>query len=409
MTSHALAGIDPEFIAESDRRIEAHRKGDFAVDLPAERMADAEARGVSVRLVRHRFQFGMCLTGNPESPHPRERRYFEFVRENFNTVVMENAAKWYATEKVPGTLTYEDADRLLKWADDHGLTMRGHTLFWSKPKFVQEWVQELDEEALRTAVERRLENVVTRYRGRLSAWDVNNEMLDGSFYQDRLGPEIRPWMFRRAQELDPDTPLFVNEYGILGSEEKTARYLALIRGLREAGAPVGGVGIQEHASERLVRGMRPDREDRPERREWYHIHPREAWASLDAVAELGLPIHLTEISARTPSQEERADAIETILRVGFAHPSVDLILLWGFWARRHWLGADAALVDADFNLLPAGRRYRQLVHETWTTRIEDLRPDEEGRLRFRGFFGTYEVTGTDADGEPWAHRAELGP
>lgn len=408
MNLPVFAEMDADWVAESERRIEALRKGDFVFSLP-ENNITPDDDGVNVRLVRHHFMFGMCLGGNPESDNTDERRYFDFVRRNFNAVVMENAAKWYATEKEPGLLSYKSADRLERWARDNNLAMRGHCLLWSVPKYVQDWVKALDKDDLRSAVEHRLTDVLTRYRGRFCAWDVNNEMLDGSFYAERLGAEIRPWIFIRAHALDPDTPLFVNEYSILGNMQKTGRYLDLIQELRAAGAPLGGIGIQEHACERMVRGMRPEDDERPERKEWHHIHPVQAWKSLDALAETGLPIHLTEISARTPDQLERADAIETILRTGFAHPAVELILLWGFWEKRHWLGEDAALVDADFKPLPAGERYLELVNKVWSTSIDALQPDAAGNISFRGFYGTYEISGTDPDGQAWTRSVTFAP
>jgi hypothetical protein len=75
--------------------------------------------------------------------------------------------------------------------------------------------------------------------------------------------------------------------------------------------------------------------------------------------------------------------------VAFAHPQVEAVLLWGFWARRHWLGPQAALVGADWQPLPAWRRLAAL-RQSWRTDCEAV-TDAAGVLRFRGFYGTYEV------------------
>jgi hypothetical protein len=81
-------------------------------------------------------------------------------------------------------------------------------------------------------------------------------------------------------------------------------------------------------------------------------------------------------------------------------------MLWGFWEKRHWLGKDAALVDAQWNLLPAGERIRRLVQEEWRTRTGG-RADDSGRFRFRGFQGDYEVEVLTADGSKLRGTARL--
>jgi GH35 family endo-1,4-beta-xylanase len=390
---------EQDWRAESDRRIDAVRRSDFSLELVGDSGDVPGNAEVSVRQTRCDFLFGTCVAGDPLSTDGDERAYFGFIRETFNALVCENAMKWYATEKQAGALTCEEADRLMSFAETNGLVMRGHCLFWSKPKFVQPWVQSLTSDELRAAMDARLKQVVGRYRGRLIAWDVNNEMLDGSFFSDRLGPDIDAWMFRRARELDPGAPLFVNEYGILCNDEKLERYVALIRRLQAAGAQVDGIGIQEHAVERFT----PTAEtaaaeaDRPERKGRGPLVPADVWRRLDRLAEFGLPIDLTEISCKTDDQHRRADSLEMLLRVGFAHPHVRAVMLWGFWENRHWLGKDAALVDAQWNLLPAGERVRRLLLEEWRTNVAG-RSDAAGRFRFRGFHGEYAVEVVAAGG-----------
>ena len=110
------------------------------------------------------------------------------------------------------------------------------------------------------------------------------------------------------------------------------------------------------------------------------------WKRLDPLAATGLPIHLTEISAKTPDESQRAEALEALFRVGFAHSGVQGILIWGFWEKSHWMGRNAVLVDADWNLLPAGKRiFEDLLGREWNTDLE-VRSDQDGKVVFRGFF-----------------------
>jgi len=382
---------------EADARIEKIRKGDFSLHLTGTDGKPLAGRVVHLHQTGSDFHFGVAIAEHLIGGHTKDsRNYEQFVIDHFNTIVCENSMKWYSTEKYHGMVSYWVPDKVMRFAKAHGLAVRGHSLFWARSKFVQPWVQRLAPGQLRAAIDARLNSIVPRYKGRVLSWDVNNEMLDGSFFRDRLGPGIDPYLFKRAHQLDPGARLFVNEYGILANDQKLGRYMAEIRSLRAAGAPVGGIGIQEHAAERfspapVAAGAEPERagEDR--------LVPEEVWRRLDRLGKLGLPIELTEVSAKTSDPVRRADALETLFRVAFAHPKVDTVLLWGFWAKAHWLGPDAALVDKDWKVLPAGERISKLILQEWRTN-RDATTDAEGNVSFRGFYGSYAVTAPGAGG-----------
>jgi endo-1,4-beta-xylanase len=396
--------------SDADRRIERIRKRDLVVELRGrDKAAVANAR-VEFRLKRHGFLFGTAIAHNPFADSGEEgRHYRQFILDRFSGLVCENEMKWYATEAERGREDYGPADALLAFAEENSLAMRGHCLFWEKQEFAQRWLVALDQRNLRAAVERRLASAVSRYAGRLVAWDVNNEMLDGSFYRERLGPDAAAWMFRKAARLDPETPLFVNEYGILGEAEKTERCLALIDDLRSRGAEVGGIGIQSHDCDRLTSdgaaALAPG-----ERPEWLlsnPLTPARFLATLDRLhAETALPIHLTEVSAKTPDAARRADVLEMLFRLSFSHQAVQAILLWGFGATTHWMGPEAALMNMDGTLTPAGDRITRLLCEEWTTRGSAV-TDADGRFSFRGFFGSYALSVAAPDGRTIVREVNL--
>jgi endo-1,4-beta-xylanase len=383
-----------EWRGEADSRIERLRKGDLVVEVRGHDGSPLKDARVEYRLKRHSFLFGTAIAHAPfADTGDGGRNYRQFILDHLNALVCENEMKWYATEVEGGREDYAPADALLAFAEQNGLAMRGHCLFWEKQEFAQPWLQALDQSGLRAAVERRLASAVNRYAGRLVSWDVNNEALDGSFYRQRMGPDATAWMFREAARLDPKTPLFVNEYGILADEQKTGRYLEFIRDLRARGANVGGIGIQSHDCDRLTPDGRlvlaPG-----ERPEWLLTTPITAEAFLATLDRLhnetGLPIHLTEVSAKFPDAGRRADLLEMLFRLGFSHPAVEAIMLWGFGAATHWMGPDAALQNADGTLTAAGSRIGRLLHEEWSTR-GDAVTGADGRITFRGFYGSYEV------------------
>lgn len=394
---------------EADARIERLRKGDFAVEVRGRDGAPVQNARVAYRLQRHAFLFGTAIAYAPFADAGKAgRQYRQFILDHFSGLVCENEMKWYATEAERGREDYPPADALLAFAEQNGLAMRGHCIFWEKHEHVQPWLAALDRTELRAAMERRLA-IVRRYAGRLAAWDVNNEILDGSFYRERLGADANAWMFKEAAELDPGTPLFVNEYGILGEQEKVERYLALVRDLRASGAPVGGIGIQSHDCDRFT----TDGEARlapGERPSWLlssSLTPAAFLATLDRLhAETGLPIHLTEISAKTPDAERRGKVLEMLFRLGFSHHAVQAILLWGFGALTHWMGPDAALMSADGALTAAGSRISHLLREEWTTRGNGVSA-ADGRFAFRGFYGSYTLRVAAPDGRETVREIPL--
>jgi len=400
---------DSVWRTEADARIERLRKGDFAVEVRGRDGAPVPNARVAYRLQRHAFLFGTAIAYAPFADAGEAgRQYRQFILDHFSGLVCENEMKWYATEAERGREDYAPADALLTFAEQNGLAMRGHCIFWEKHEHVQPWLATLDRTELRVAMKRRLA-IVRRYAGRLAAWDVNNEILDGSFYRERLGADANAWMFKEAAELDPGTPLFVNEYGILGEQEKVERYLALVRDLRASGAPVGGIGIQSHDCDRFT----TDGEARlapGERPSWLlssSLTPAAFVATLDRLhAETGLPIHLTEISAKTPDAERRGEVLEILFRLGFSHHAVQAILLWGFGALTHWMGPDAALMSADGALTAAGSRISHLLREEWTTRGNGV-SGADGRFAFRGFYGSYTLRVAAPDGRETVREIPL--
>lgn len=353
--------------AEANARIEELRKRDARIEVVDANGVPVPGAVVSVSQQRHAFGLGTTINSFA-LPNPQ---YAAFLRDNFEWGVMEFEAKWHETEQSPGNVNYSRADSIVEFAEANDITLRGHTLFWGVEQFVPSWVRALTGQPLRDAMDSRLASVMNHFRGTFEHWDVNNEMLHGGFYESRL-PGIRPTMFQQARNLDPDVKLFVNDYEII-SGGLAETYKTSIEELLAAGAPIDGIGVQGHfpAAPAIV-------------------SPVDVLQRLDVLGPLGLPVWVTEFDVQHPDPNARADQLESVYRAVFSHPAVDGILMWGFWAGAHWRGADAALVDMDFTVNTAGRRYQELVDE-WTTSTSGS-TNEVGTFDWRGFHGTYDVT-----------------
>ncbi|CAA2934205.1 endo-1,4-beta-xylanase A-like [Olea europaea subsp. europaea] len=321
---------------------------------------------VKIRQMQNSFPFGSCLSRS----NIDNEDFVDFFSKNFNWAVFGNELKWYWTEAQQGNFNYKDADELLNFCECHNIQVRGHCIFWEVESAVQTWIRTLNKNDLMSAVQNRLLGLLTRYKGKFKHYDVNNEMLHGSFYQDHLGKDIRANMFKIANQLDPSAILFVNDYHIedgCDSRSSPEKYIEHILDLQEQGAPVGGIGIQGHI-------------DSP-------VGPI-VCSALDKLGILGLPIWFTEVDVSSNNEYVRADDLEVMLREAFAHPAVDGVMLWGFWEL--FMSRDNAhLVNAEGDINVAGKRYLDLKKE-WLT-LAQGHIDKQSQFEFRGFHGSYEV------------------
>lgn len=359
-----IVALPDDWQTAANTRIDELRKRDLRVRVSDANGAPVAGATVTLAQSARAFPIGTAIAWPAFDTVPE---YREYVLDHFNWAVHENEAKWYANEAQRDVVTYAQADAILDFADLYGLPMRGHTIFWAPERWQPAWVPDLDDAELELEVEERLEDVVSHFQGRLRHWDVNNEMLHGSFFEDRLGPDIRRWMFERTRAIDPDVQLFVNDYNIISGTEADA-YVQQIQGFLDQGVPLDGIGVQGH---------------------FRAVDPWAVQLRLDKLAPFGLPIWVTELDVELADEEARADGLEAVLRTAFGHPSVEGVTLWGFWAGAHWRGPDAALVNLDWSLTAAGRRFDELLAE-WTSE-ETRQSNANGVARARVFHGTYRV------------------
>ncbi|KAJ6685758.1 hypothetical protein OIU79_015721 [Salix purpurea] len=348
------------------KQIDKIRKRDIILKFSRPESSNTVRNSVKVRQIKNSFPLGSCVTRTGMD----NEKFVKFLVKSFNWAVFENELKWSWTEPQEGKFNYRDADELLDLCKSYNIEVRGHCIFWEMEYAIQSWVRSLNASDLMTAVQNRLTGLLTRYKGKFRHYDVNNEMLHGSFYPDRLGKDIRANMFKTARELDPYATLFVNDYHIEdGSDIRSTpeKFTQQILDLQKQGAQVGGIGIQGHI-------------DVP-------VGPI-ICSALDKLGTLGIPIWFTELDVSCPNEFVRADDLEVVLREAFAHPAVEGVILWGFW-ELYMSRKNAHLVNADGKINAAGKRFLSLKKE-WLSHASGY-IDELGEFRFRGFHGTYNV------------------
>jgi GH35 family endo-1,4-beta-xylanase len=268
--------------------ISKYRKGEIIVKA---RRGDR----ITVEQLGHEFWFGCAITNSlvTDRMSDNDKKMFrEKFLENFNSAVTENALKWLDMEKVKGQPNYSVIDGILKWTEENHIPLRGHNLFWGIPQFVQPWVKQLSDEELRQTIKNRAETITGKYRGRFAEYDLNNEMIHGNYYEERLGSDITKLMAEWAHNGDPDARLFLNDYDIL-TGNRLNDYMAFIRKLRSQGVPVAGIGAQGH--------LHAETFDRNQLRR-----------ALDSLAIFKLPVRITEFNMPGQRSKYYRDKITTL-------------------------------------------------------------------------------------------------
>jgi endo-1,4-beta-xylanase len=372
-----------------DDSIAKYRKGELIIH--AKRGSQ-----VTVEQLRHEFWFGCAIPNSLAGGMPQNnlRQFKEKFLENFNAGVTENALKWAIMEPRKDQENYAVIDTILGWTEKNHIPLRGHNLFWgiarspnTGQQYVQQWVMELDDNELRQRIQERAERITKHYKGRFAEYDLNNEMIHGNYYEDRLGPEITKLMAQWALNGDPDAKLWVNDYDILITDSPLGiglpEYMAHIRNLLKQGIPIAGIGVQGHSHlETFDRQVLRD--------------------ALDSLAVFNLPIRITEFnmpgmrseyrrSQLTPVQEEaKAKEIVDFYRICFAHPAVEGILMWGFWEGADWIPS-SSLYKRDWTPTPAAEAYKDLIFNEWWTNVSGI-TDKKGLFSSTAFYGKYRVT-----------------
>jgi endo-1,4-beta-xylanase len=351
---------------------------------------------VSVEQLKHEFWFGCAIPNNlAGGMAPNTMKQFkEKFLENFNSAVTENALKWMIMEPRKDQVNYTVVDSILSWTEKNNIPLRGHNLFWGIKKspntgqqYVQQWVMDLSNEELLQRIKDRAENITRRYKGRFAEYDLNNEMIHGNYYEERLGPEITKIMADYALKGDPDAKFFVNDYDILISDSPLGiglpEYMAHIRKLLKQGVPISGIGVQGHSYLETF-----DRKD--------------LMRSLDTLAKFKIPVRITEFNIPgmrsklknaqlTPEQEQsKAKEISDFYKICFSHPIISGIIMWGFWEGANWVPS-SSMYKRDWTPTPTAEAYRNLVFKEWWTSTSGT-ADRQGEFTTKAFYGKYRIT-----------------
>ena len=400
--TYRKAWNDPVLVKRIEDGIERHRKGDVTlrvVDAAGKPMPGAT---VSVRQKTHDFLFGCnaFVLGQLETPE-RNRRYEEAFAKicNFATVPIY----WKGTEPKQGQLRYQEGgeeiwrrppvDRFIPFGKKYGLTLKAHPMLWHEHN--PDWLPQ-DPEALKALYRQRFKALSERYAKDIAIWEVTNES-SGCHKTFPLYSDDKAyvaWAFREVAPLFGDgNRLMINDFTQFNERLPAENgYYKQLKGLLEQGLRIDGIGLQFHL------WFEPKLMERHLAAERYL--PDRLLDVYEALAALKRPLYITEITVPTPQGADgeavQAEVVKNLYRLWFSAPAMAGVTYWNLgdsMAHDKENTAAGGLVDKDLKPKASYRVLDELINQVWRSQAEG-RADANGTLKFRGFYGVYDVTAT---------------
>jgi endo-1,4-beta-xylanase len=249
------------------------------------------------------FLIGTAI--NQEISSGQDTRWQAILQQHFNSITPENVMKAEIINPQPGVYNFKPADDFVALGQKQGLHMVGHTLVWHNQ--TPEWFFK-DAQGQPNTPDQQIERmrqfievVAGRYKGKLHAWDVVNEVIgdDGNYRPttwvkgvgdgDRLVREA----FKFAHQYAPDAELYYNDFNAWRPAKRDG-IVRMVKMLQAHGIRIDGIGMQGH---------------------WGLNYPSKEniEAAIDAYAALGVKVMITELDIDVLPLTREGQIIGTVM------------------------------------------------------------------------------------------------
>ncbi|MFF4904335.1 endo-1,4-beta-xylanase [Streptomyces sp. NPDC001260] len=284
-----------------------------AADTPLRDLAAAKGKVIGTAVT------GSKLTGT----------YGDLAGAQFNSLTPGNAMKWGSVEPTQGSFDWTEADQIVAFAQAHDQQVRGHTLVWhnQNPNWLTNgsWTSA----QLGSLLQNHITTEVSRYKGRITAWDVVNEPFneDGTYrstiWYNGLGADYIANALTWAHAADPAAKLYINDYNVEGVNAKSTALYNLVKDLKGRGVPIDGVGLQAH----LIVGQ----------------VPATLQQNIQRFADLGVDVAVTELDVRMALPADSAELAQqaadfkSVVAACVAVTRCAGVTVWGFADSDSWV------------------------------------------------------------------------
>jgi len=269
----------------------------------------------------------------------KDAGYRELVIKNYDSITPEYYLKWNAIEQKKGAFDFFPLAKILNFAKENNLKVRGHTLFWHRS--IPSWIRnerELEKFLFRY-ISRLVRFVKSQYPEKIQYWDVANEIFENNglsrVFKGAKLINLVEKTFRMVNQLAPKDSLFYNEFGLENNEKKFDAVYHFLKKSINTKIPIHGIGLQFH--------LTTDR-----KYDWPVIEGR-----VKMLEELGLEVHITELDVKDTTGDLNtakalySQAISLCLKIS----RCTQITTWGATVKYSWLN-DKARLPYSSNYLP---------------------------------------------------------
>jgi endo-1,4-beta-xylanase len=273
--------------------------------------------------------------------------YANLLSSQYSMLEPENAMKWDVTQPTQTTYNFQPGDELVAFAQANGMRVRGHNLCWYTqfPSWLAPYAASATPAQMANLLQSHITTEVTHFAGQVFAWDVVNEafndpsgsavpgLRDSIWYdQPGIGQSGTGYIaqaFKWARAADPNALLFYNDYNIEEPGPKFTAVYNMVQNFVNSGVPIDGVGFEMHVMNT------------------YYPSATELTQNIQALAALGLQVHITEMDVRllldangnasTADLQTQAQVYQTILTVCLQQPNCTAFQVWGVSDAVSWI------------------------------------------------------------------------
>ncbi len=402
--------------------IERNRKGYATIVIKDAKGNLVPNATVAAEQISHEFRFGANLFMLDElETDEKNAAYKRLFAQTFNMATLP--FYWDATEPQKGQQRYAKGssgfyrrppiDLCMDFCQANGIEPREHGLAYER--FFPKWLADATLPEIKKELERRYAEIAERYKDKIHTIEVTNEMFwpegeGATLFYDQ--PDYVEWCFKLAEKYFPANQLVINDGTTTvwcQNGRPTDRYYACIENALLKGARVDAIGLQYHVFSQKANEYEQTR---------VLYNPQKLYQRMNMYSLLGKPLQITEVTLPAYDDSEEGEAIqarllEYLYTVWFSHERVEQIVYWNLVDGYAYVPNPTPEVIAKsqgdmtigenqfrggllrFDLTPKPAYYalKNLIEKKWHTHV-DAATDGEGALRFKGFYGEYEVTVT---------------
>lgn len=365
--------------------IEKHRKGTFEVKFAGDQPPAADSQ-VEIELVRHHFHFGAAPFRQLEKKADLQKMFFDV----FEFGVVENGFKWSAIERKQGAPNYVRTDALVEQFEKRDLPIELHFLTGYHPA----WLNDKADTEKGAYQKRHAINLIERYQDSIEYFQVYNEIWHAPITRAKVFFDSKVFF----QELTSTYPNL--KFGISDCFE-LATPLPHPQEVRKRFPGIDFVSIHAHKPRRL----------------W--ASPEQIYHGFNPWLNSGLKVHVTEfgllpgkiegdVREGTWDEELAAEYFVSTVTTVFSHEVARAMNFWGCGPYEKLSFPVVRMVRTDGSFTPAYEAMQDLIKRKLTTR-KTKKVKHDSSVRFRGFYGKYQITHTLPDGSQKIGMIDLTP